>query len=512
MARPRGTWVNSSNRTASTNAAGQGKWSAKLSKVDTEFNDRTGEDRYVVLLDSVNPNDIALIKNDFANFAGADGGNVKFLPNPYTQNGMAIKFPVEMKGEFEGKYLGIILDIMKNTGNYEDSSLSLISKNIGRYLRNAVTQEDMHNAENSIGDTWLELLKNLHDPEFRKKLLSYELSSAYQAKYGHVLSRANALEVLAQRPDASFVLSEDSWYRYYNRTVNTGAKRIIIKRSNKINPSSDSMDKAAVTNGFKSFADAVVSTKNSYSVNKGIAMAANKMDNKKPHFDYMAVYDVTDTTVIPGKPDTWTEEIGLLNNLNGTPNRNATVHQNTMMTKELEAQIADEKTRKLDEVAKKMLRRLKKVKIDFDEKMYATSTAIITNGAWAYAMAKCPEYNVLKQDNQERISAAVVATIAGALDLNTDLIIRNFIERYLPDLKKSDAPIAFRIYEELLPIITGKLNEGMGNENAQYAEFIKNLEAMGVKMVDEYSDVLEEEKEFKNNFASFMQRFEKIGK
>ena len=140
------------------------------------------------------------------------------------------------------------------------------------------------------------------DEEFKNAIIKIQ---KYRKSKGHSFSLLNSLLILAQKPDATVCNAKTSWTKYFNRTVNKDAQAIWILRSQTIGGASKQTAEM-VTDAFLKKEKAKSVKELTRGQKQRLDVAINKAasgDAPVKKWIYYAVYDVTDTTLIPGKED-----------------------------------------------------------------------------------------------------------------------------------------------------------------------------------------------------------------
>ena len=189
----------------------------------------------------------------------------------------------------------------------------------------AVNQDDYKALDTSYDKLMDDMLDHfegkLNDPMVEKILESMkvydpntgEFKGIYEFLKKHILSAHNVIQVCAQWRNAqkggvpTFVATKRQWYRDYNRYVVQNAVPMLMTTPNDQHK--------------KSVSDAIVQnnlTRNQYRSNSHVKHGVHSeyYDNGQVsdfHGEY--VYDITDTEVLPGMRDVFTEHEGLSSNL-----------------------------------------------------------------------------------------------------------------------------------------------------------------------------------------------------
>ena len=306
------SWGNKS----SFNGGGSTKeWSPQVKIARVKHDDNTNTDKMIITITWVKAQDYSVLASNCN----------KIAPDVFTltkKPGDTVSFDIIVNldkiDEFKNNYIDTIVDVLRKTMHYTKSSLDSLGESIVDKVNEAPTPQEIAQSRETIAGNWMDMLNKMNDPEVRKKLLLYQTTVSYEREYGWKLSPNNVHEILAQNPLATFVTSERGWKREFNRTVNLGAKAILIDKAVPTSLSKSQLDAAARKRGFDSYDDASKKTNKSTQVLRAIQNQANMDFNGYKEYTKARVYDVSDTTPIDPSHDLWMEKVGLSNNLIGT--------------------------------------------------------------------------------------------------------------------------------------------------------------------------------------------------
>ena len=428
---------------------------------------------------------------------------------------------------------------------------------IGKQLINQIalcpTQEDIKAMEKSIGTNFLELLKNLQDLKTQNKIFAWQVQNEWVKEYGFLYAISNAMSVQMQAPSASFVTTENGWAEY-NRKVKPGAQRIIIQMPNYRWIPKKYKDAAAAKKGYKDWNDAVANLKSvSKQMLHSIEIEASKMMGTNATHPQI-VYDVADT-IPPANPadDLWANQMGLINNIKGELNQIAQADYDVKNPLDAQKRIAAQKVAQQQQqpaapanvdiaskrgYAEKRLSILIKRCQDVGIKVPLKSNAVIDkqgihidqnvpldsiesdilNLSYKYGLVKCPEFNILKPDFQNKIAGYVAITIAIASGYSLD---SHGLKRFIRpnDLTTQDAAVIFKIATEIIPAMKANFkNENtyvmgkkvifedveLGNEGEtiSFDQFVNMVH----QIFGAPEETVMEKKEIKNNFVDIFNR------
>lgn len=207
-----------------------------------------------------------------------------------------------------------------NTNRYEMPSLDVIMDELVHAKNDNITKQDAKEVEDNADAMFIEFMKKINEPETQLLLKSIGQYQMATDTYGWRLSCDNLIRVRTQNPAATFLQTRKQWYEKFNRKVDVNGKRIIV-----IVPSHDmedlSLDDVTKTMREIGYPDTVffndLSTQQRHHV---IIMTRYHLGRG---FKPMPFYDVSDTYVMEGKEDIWTNEVGFDNNLTGHLNQRA---------------------------------------------------------------------------------------------------------------------------------------------------------------------------------------------
>jgi hypothetical protein len=213
--------------------------------------------------------------------------------------------------------------ILKSSGNYDNEAID----NLGGVIKNRLTSKGESSelfkaSKDSAIDTWLSYLEKINDAETMELLKLYAriFQNTDEGFFGHILSIKNVAMIRAVDSQASFVLPETTWHKL-NRYVIPGAKKYIVLTPNDQNKKGfgktlrDIIDKYCV--GYKGCAYSELPIQMQIEVD----IQCNKIGISS--YRPVVEFDVSQTKVIPGKEDLFTQQAGLSNNLTGELNTKA---------------------------------------------------------------------------------------------------------------------------------------------------------------------------------------------
>jgi len=247
-----------------------------------------------------------------------------------------------------GAIMTKILNFLSQRG-YKVPTANELKVQIEEKSKDIVTAEDRAEAKEKYDDLVVKILQNLNDPEMRKlasEVSKFRINPDVNDKaFGHIRSAKNALRVLSAKPDATFIATRLQWLNDFNRQVRPDATKIILFKS--VGGGSYDQSKAEKSLG----------------VSKDVAYQSPQMkhkfdieaqsDDSNPAFAPYAVYDISDTVLIPGADDgsgnlstfdPFIEKAGLADNLRGVLNQAAVDFKGTNLSADDKAKIGAKDT------------------------------------------------------------------------------------------------------------------------------------------------------------------------
>lgn len=191
--------------------------------------------------------------------------------------------------------------------------------NLQEMVNEIPTEEDLVRTEKLANEKWQEMYQEFSEGELNNLVEKFMkiFGKVYQQMYGWQLSFQNAKLIIAQKPDATMVLTKRIWEDYLDRTVNPGATPILyyIKPSN-VKGTEHNFGKLK---GAADVAGLPFNNDKEYTGHGkwGFALSASKeFEGYLPMFGY----DISDTTQIHSDYDKVQSTYGMINNLTGEPN------------------------------------------------------------------------------------------------------------------------------------------------------------------------------------------------
>ena len=259
---------------------------------------------------------------NFKNILPEDAEQIKkfFKPIVRERNGVEeLAFSTDKPSTWDDKFTEPIvktLQFLEGTNHYAMPSIENIMEELKIAYKNIVTKDDMKNAEKSTDEIWLDFIKRLEDPEMQSLVKSISPYYMGDSIYGWKLAYANALKVKKEMPQATFVFTPQQWAEKFNRKVNLDAQRLLIKVpiDSEVYSKRETMNKVGY-NQNTTYSDLSKQQKHHVDV-------SSRSGNAK-HYTWVAVYDISQTTLMDGEEDRFNTEVGFKNNLTGELNDKA---------------------------------------------------------------------------------------------------------------------------------------------------------------------------------------------
>lgn len=232
----------------------------------------------------------------------------------------------------------------KNGLSYDPNFINSLELSILGRIDEAPSEEDLLKAKERQRANLKDILAKLSDPDFIKKLGfigGVSVNSYSNIKdivkqgnsVGWRISPMNQMMVKSYLPNATFVTNAWTWERVFNREVIDESQFALeVKVSNDKPKDINSRIQAAAQLGY---IDPKNQSKNSWDVYKSIesslsqaqkiavAFLSNILNPNSANYTYQKVYDISNTRLIPGKPDVWNDEVNYADNILGIPNKAA---------------------------------------------------------------------------------------------------------------------------------------------------------------------------------------------
>ena len=223
------------------------------------------------------------------------------------------------------------LNLLSSWGYQGVPSLDELKQEATLAFDDVAKPEEVSAATQSTDDMWINFMKHVNEEQVQSVLRSLGMGGARAANtYGHIYSRDNALMAIAQKPNATFVLTRKDWIKRFERDIKQGAQRIILQIPTGHGKAS-AKDKIDFVNGGALGSDKTYGKLSGHEKH----FVDVKANTKSAHqFFGIVYYDISDTEQIdPNGPDLWGDYVGLENNLTGKLNQHALADQAKNMGK-----------------------------------------------------------------------------------------------------------------------------------------------------------------------------------
>ena len=218
----------------------------------------------------------------------------------------------------------------KGERRYFPRKIQDVAEDLVAPLQSLVSSKKSQEVEADYAKMWEDFVNRIGEEDVRSLLASLggHLSGDMGSNVGWTLSKMNAILCITQFQKANngavptFVKTASQWRDDYNRKVDMNATPMYIR-----------MGGGEATKDFqKSVIDKLIqagvnTSRRTAQMNDVIINRAKQeyqdRYGRTDTFPFMVVYDVSQTTLIPGKEDIFNTEVGLESNLQGTANAKA---------------------------------------------------------------------------------------------------------------------------------------------------------------------------------------------
>lgn len=281
------------------------------------------------------------IKTTFLNIGGLTNIDKTTLTSPQfkaiaKKDGSGVFYTMTNDDSFlNSTYFSKMYNYLSGTGNYIMPDINIMKAEISQGKLDNIDWAKKKEQDNKFEDMFEKIMKSLNDPK-TKELLKKISSIGFDINervYGKVRSAGNVIRTFAVKPDATFVATRKNYKKLYNRILKSNPTPIYLSV-----PNATSIDrkKAETELGVKY---------------NDIKDNPHKLDSFKisstagiDGFSTVAFFDVSDTILIPGYPDTFNNNSGLVDNLRGELNQMAKeeLGKNKINTDELDIKTDDD--------------------------------------------------------------------------------------------------------------------------------------------------------------------------
>lgn len=207
--------------------------------------------------------------------------------------------------------------VAANNGEKPSESARGIIEDVTRTVKHKITGAACSNAIKSAYDLWKEFCEKLGSNEVQELIKNLSISYDEDSIIDHRLSTANKLRALGQARkygmNITYLATAANWRMMFNRKIDPSANPIFL-----IVPWVNTVGKKDVKN---LAANQGISDPDTMSAQQYLeAFVRANAINLPQGYGWAVYYDVSETSLIEGEPDTYNNDIGFENNLNGTPN------------------------------------------------------------------------------------------------------------------------------------------------------------------------------------------------
>lgn len=208
---------------------------------------------------------------------------------------------------------------LESTNRYEMPSLQEIMVKLNSVMDDSFTQKDVDAVDKTTDDMYVEFMQKIQEPKVQELLKSMGQYHIATTTYGWKRSMDNVLKAYAQKPDATFVQTRYEWFHRYNREIVPNATRILLVAPKQdYNCSMSDILETMRSLGYDSNTNFM-----NLSTQQQEHIKIVTIYHTGRGFEHKAYYDISDTVLIPGKPDIWADEAGFDNNFTGHLNQKA---------------------------------------------------------------------------------------------------------------------------------------------------------------------------------------------
>ena len=205
------------------------------------------------------------------------------------------------------------LEYLQSTHRYIMPSVEDMMGELKFALKTTVSKEDMQNFNQTTDELWMDFIKRLDDPEMQSLVKSISPYYMGDSTYGWKLCLNNAMAIKKAMPEATFVKTFKQWQDDYNRKIKDGETPMVIKIPNDsvVHKVKDVMQQAGYGND-KRYGDLARQQKDYVDVKTRSGNAS--------HYNYVKVFDISQTYLPDGAEDIFNNTVGFKNNLTGELN------------------------------------------------------------------------------------------------------------------------------------------------------------------------------------------------
>ena len=395
-------------------------------------------------------------------------------------------------------------------GGYKEEFLKVIENKLYRGIESIPSSKELNDTREVMTQNWRNMLNKINDPEVRKRLIKksfYYTKNINGEVKGVELSDRNINYVLMQRPDATFVTNAYTWFEYFNRTIRSGAKYILVSKPSYIFATKEQRDAIAneyygmnYKEAYKKFSE---KGENMQQFDHGISKGITKKYGVNNYY-YEKVYDISDTELIPGKKDVFFEKIGVKANVNNGDSQPTGDEANVDIDNgaEITARIGF-KSEFLEAYKDWLLRKSSKAGIKMPSIVNESTEDIIARAVFNYSFNNAEKLNQVTTESRTDIALAVSVAICSYLGLQSN-VTTDYIHRLNGKVFSDEtARLSWALFTELLPN-ESKLSSMSKDNQQQNTQLRMVSEAIQENSFESFVDIL------KKNGVRFMSNREQV--
>lgn len=257
-------------------------------------------------------------KSTFLNISGLNGIDKTTLTSPNfkaiaKKDGSGVFYSMTNDDSFiNSVYFKKMYDYLKGTGNYIMPDIDIMKAEISQGKMDNVDWSKKKQQDSDFEDMFEKILKSLNDPKTQELLqkissIGFDIN---EKVYGRVRSAGNAIKTFSVKPDATFVATRKNYRKLYNRILKPDATPIYLSVPNATGrDNKKAEDELGVK--FNDIKD------NPHKLDSFKISSTTGIDG----FTIGVFFDISDTILIPGYPDTFSGQAGLVDNLKGVLNQ-----------------------------------------------------------------------------------------------------------------------------------------------------------------------------------------------
>lgn len=218
----------------------------------------------------------------------------------------------------EGTEFKKAFDYLQGTGKYIMPDLTIFKDIIKQSKYDKATSEMKTKQADAVDTLYEDIVNKINSPEIQKFLKDVGKIQLYDIETSKIvgwrLSPSNAARACAMKPNATFVATRKQWLAWNRMLIGAPTPIVLYRKSASGNPAHDTVKAELGINA--------ADVKDSIQQRRALEILADaKSDDSGAGYSPYVVFDVSDTELIPGKPDLWENQRGLENNLTGDLNQ-----------------------------------------------------------------------------------------------------------------------------------------------------------------------------------------------